>query len=212
MPKLPRNPPTIARLRELGPSVFRLSPEDGPILRIYAGGGDYPSEWNAFRYFGPVNSRFDHHPLPTQQHPDRGILYGALSLTTCLAEYFQHERTISTRNAPRLAAFDLAEEVSLLDLTGAWPTRIGGSMKINSGPRDIARAWSRQFYQAFPEIDGLYYASSMHANAPAIAFYEPAKPAFPPEPLVDRPLDTPAFLHDIKRSANEIGYDMVPTF
>jgi RES domain-containing protein len=196
----------------LGPEILVLEPNERPVARIYPGAGEHPYEWNEFRFLGPVNSRFDQHPPPRDHHDDHGILYGAFSLTTCLAEYFQDGRTIHRRAAPHYVVFDITRPLELLDLTGAWPTRAGGSMKLNSGRRDVSRAWSRRLYEAFADIDGLLYPSSMHANAPALALYERARDALPKAPVVNRPLDDPLFLGDIKRAARTIGYDIVPTF
>jgi len=47
-------------------------------------------------------------------------------------------------------------------------------MLINSGSRPRARAWSRAFYAAYPEIQGIFHASSMHGNRPSLALYERA--------------------------------------
>ena len=104
----------------------------------------------------------------------RGILYAATgddAIATCVAEVFQDTRLVDTRrNEPRLAAFPVMEDVALLlDLTGKWPTRAGASTNINSGPRPRCRRWSRVIYDAYPDLGGLYYASSMNGNEPAVA-------------------------------------------
>ncbi|WP_230467715.1 RES family NAD+ phosphorylase [Lujinxingia vulgaris] len=200
----------MEELQNIGPDIYEFF-EGESLLRIYSRGGDYPCEWDSYRRFGPVNARFDHHPEPSQVHPEHGIYYAALELSTCLAETFQDTRTISlSRRAPWLAVFAPTRALRLLDLTGSWPTRAGASMKINTGPRPITRAWSRQFYEAFPEIDGLYYPSSMYANQPCIALYERAEAAMPTEPQFIRALNQPELLGDVKRSAMAIGYRVVP--
>ncbi|MFW5968884.1 MAG: RES family NAD+ phosphorylase, partial [Persicimonas sp.] len=138
--------------------------------------------------------------------------YGAFSLTTCIAEYFQRTRTVHNRSRPRYVIFDPLRPLELLDLTDTWPTRAGGSMKLNSGRRDVARAWSRRIYEAFPNIDGLYYPSSMHGNRPAFALYERAETAFPDSPIADLALDDTSLLGDVKRAASALGYDVLPGF
>ncbi|RVU40966.1 RES domain-containing protein [Lujinxingia sediminis] len=210
MPKLPRTPPSVEALREIGPDIYAFSGGES-LLRIYSRGGDYPCEWGSFRRFGPVNARFDHHPAPAQLHREHGIYYAALELTTCLAETFQDTRIISlSRRSPWLVMFAPTRTLNLLDLTGSWPTRVGASMKINTGPRSITRAWSRHFYMAFPEVDGLYYASSMHAHRPCVALYERAMASMPVAPQFRCALHDPVLLGDVKRSAAAIGYKVIP--
>ena len=138
------------------------------------------------------------------------ILYAADEITTCLAEFFQDTRTIS-REAEEvcLAGFQLRLDVELLDLTEEWPTQAGASMAINSGPRSRSRLWSRAAYEAYPEIQGFYYASSMHANRPSIAFYERAGPALASTPIFNRPLSEPALLGDLDRAAQRLGYRLI---
>jgi hypothetical protein len=208
--KLPYNPPSVDELQALGPDIHSW-PSGEDFIRTFRQGGSHPVAWNSFRHFGPTNARFDHQESPPGTDPDRGIYYAAKSLTTCLAEAFQDTRVINlSRHAPWIAVFETTRDLELLDLTGSWPTRAGASMKINTGPRHISRAWSRQFYSAFPTIDGLYYSSSMHANEPCIALYERATGALPRAPLFCRPLSDPTLLSDIKRSARTMGYHLLP--
>ncbi len=209
MTKLPQTPPSVADLRDSDPEIRTLA-EGSLLVRIYFRGGNHPSTSNEFRRFGPVNARFDHHPEPTRLHPKHAIYYAAEQLTTCIAETFQDTRLVNVvRRRPAIVSFELARQIELLDLTGSWPTRAGASMNINSGPRAAARAWSRQFHLAFPDVDGIYYCSSMHANQPSIALYERARDALPTTPLDDRLLDDPLLLGDLKRSANELGYGLI---
>ncbi len=206
--KLPRNPTAVDNLKELGPQIRNVAP-DLLWLRIYFRGGEHPTNWNSFRSYGPTNARFDHHRKPSALHKSRAILYSASNIRTCLAEVFQDTRTIHTgRRDPWLATFDFERPLRLLDLTGSWPTRAGASMKINTGPRASARAWSRHFYDAFPTIDGIYYPSSMHANQPSIALYERATSALPGSPIDDRPLSDAMLLGDLKRAAEILNYEL----
>lgn len=170
--------------------------------------------WNTFRTFGPLQTaRFDHHLLNEHGEPrlqDRGIYYAAVEIATALAEFFQDTRTIDREfEAVTLVGFELLRAVDLLNLTGTWPTRIGASMVLNSGPRSRSRIWSRALYEVYPGVQGLYYPSSMHANRPAIAFYERAAPALPLVPKVHRPLSDPALLADLDRTAQRLGYLLV---
>lgn len=113
-------------------------------------------------------------------------------------------------NRPHIAAFVFARDLRLLDVAGPWITRAGASMAINSGHRKVARAWSREIYDAFSEIDGIRYASSMDSNAPAYAFYERAKPHIrSSSPAFDVPLAAVQLLPDLKRAAERLGYGLV---
>ncbi|MGH2779834.1 MAG: RES family NAD+ phosphorylase [Thermoleophilaceae bacterium] len=173
------------------------------VARVYARGGRYPSRWNDFRYAGPIGSaRFDHH-VPGEQ---RGVLYGAASMATCVAEVFQGTRVIDRVADDRcLTAFRTTRAVRLLDLTGDWPTRAGASQAIASGPRNRAQAWARAIYEAYPALEGLWYPSSMHGGHPAVVLSERAADALPADPELDVPLTHPGSLPDLTRAANALG-------
>jgi len=119
-------------------------------------------------------------------------MYIADSLLTCLAEVFQAKRRIDVVTAqPMLATFALARDVPLLDLVGLWPTRAGASTAIHSGPRPRAQAWACAIYDAFPEIEGVLYCSSMNANQPTIGLFERALSALPLLPTSNDALSNP---------------------
>ena len=210
MAKLP-NPP--ANLSRVPPEIIRLR-AGTELWRLYKRGGRHPVMWNTFRTFGPLQSaRFDHH-LPDERGEPQlqgcGIYYAAAEITTCLAELFQDTRTINRESeAVTLVGFELRQDMDLLNLTGTWPTQAGASMVLSSGPRSRSRLWSRAIYEAYPGVQGLYYPSSMHANRPAVAFYERAVSGFALEPFVHRPLSDPAFLADLDRAARRLGYRLV---
>ena len=210
MAKLPEPPPK-ATLESISPAVATLQ-AGAKLWRIYFRDGTYPTTWDRMRYYGPVSSaRFDHLDPPGVQ--ERGILYAAAgddAIATCLAEVFQDTRLVDTRrNEPRLAAFALAEDVSLLDLGGKWPSVAGASANINSGPRPRCRRWSRTICDAYPKLMGLYYASSMNGNEPAVALYERASNALPRLPLFNRPLSDATLLVPLENKAAELGYDLI---
>lgn len=204
MPKFPE-PPSAAALAGSSPE-FRIVPSGTLIWRLYFRGGRHPTLWDAFRSYGPTRGRFDHH-LPPASLQERSIFYGAEQGATCLAEVYQESRIIdrASRN-PWLVALRTARDLKLLDLTGLWPTRAGASMTLTSGPRPRAQRWSRALYDAFPEIDGLYYPSSMAANRPALALYERALSAMPSAPAFHRPLSDPALLTLLRNVARDLGY------
>ena len=181
-------------------------------MRIYRRAGRYPALWNEFRYFGPAGARFDHHVagptgLPVEQA--RGIIYFALDGLTALAEVFQEARLVDRKNGqPWLAIAELANDLSLLNLTDVFCVRAGGSMKLISGPKAHARNWSRGFYECYPDIHGLYYLSSL-TNRPAVALYERALAANPfvMPPIYHRALDDALLIEPLRNACHEIGYD-----
>lgn len=209
MAKLPEAPPPAELVARTGPAVKSL-PAGSLIWRVYFRGGPHPASWNQFRSYGPVPSgRFDHHD-PPPHHQERAILYAAIHGPTCLAEVFQESRVIDRHhNDPWLAAFATERALDLLDLSGTWPTRAGASMAINSGPRPRAQRWSRAIYDAYPEIDGIYYPSSMSGNQPAVALFERALGAIPKQPRLNRALAEPPLLIPITNAAAQFGYRVV---
>jgi len=196
-------PPPADDLRRISPERHTLR-TGSLVARVYARSGRHPSRWNDFRDAGPIASaRFDHH-LPGEK---RGVLYGAASLTTCVAEVFQSTRVIDRVADDRcLTAFRTTRAVRLLDLTADWPTRAGASQAIASGPRPRAQAWARVIYDAYPTIEGLWYPSSMHGGHPAVVLFERAADALPPDAELDVPLTHPGLLPDLTRAANTLGY------
>lgn len=82
-------------------------------------------------------------------------------------------------------------------------------MALNTGPRGRAQRWSRAIYDAYPDIHGLWYASSMYANQPAVALYQRAEVALTPAPFVHRPLSDPALRNALQRIATAVGYELI---
>ena len=201
-------PPSQPALQALGPALLTL-PSGTLIWRMYCRGGAHPTTWNQFRYYGPTDARFDHHEPPSCVQV-RGILYGAKSGPTCLAEVYQATRTIDRNDRdPWLVGFRITNDVTLLDLTGTWVTRVGASTAIHSGSRVRARRWSMAFYAAFPDVEGIAYCSSMDANRQAFALYERAQPSIPSAPEFHRSLADPAILRYVDKAALGFGYTVV---
>ena len=112
-------------------------------------------------------------------------------------------------DTPALVAFRITRDLQLLDLTGAWPTRAGASMAINSGSRALARHWSRAIYSAYTQIEGLRYASSMNANQPAFALYERTRSSLPAVAAIDLPLTTPGLAAMLAAAAIRFSYALL---
>lgn len=209
-------PPSPERLQDIrdNDDVVAVAPMTG-LARIYQAGGRYPSTWNAFRTVGPVAAgRFDTHP-PTDDGvpvaaPGCGVLYAAVELRTCVAESFQVSRVVDRRaGRPWLVVFRSARVLRLLDLSGTWPTRAGASQAISSGPRERSRAWARAISEAYDDIDGVWYRSSMDGGRPAICLWERARDAMPASPWAHLPLDAPGLMVPLGRACRSIGYQLL---
>ena len=212
MGKLPW-PPDADRLRAVrrDDDVVAFAPISA-LARVYRAGGQHAARWDGFRTVGPVaTARFDPHP-PTgdgrpREVPGCGVLYAALTLRTALAEAFQAARVVDRHtDRPWLAVFRPSRTLRLLDLTGTWPTRAGASQAISSGPRDRARAWARVIVEAYDDIDGLWYRSSMDGGRPAVCLWERARDAMPAQPWAHLPLDAPALALPVARACRDLGY------
>jgi len=213
VPKFP-DPPEVEVVRGIEPAIKTLA-KGTRLARVYFTGGDHPTRWNEFRHYGPTNARFDHHLSDARGLPfvqERSIFYCAAMADTCLAEVFQQTRRVNrARNAPWLAIFVLQRDIELLDLTGAYPTRVGASMAINVGNRPRAREWAKRFYAAYQQLQGIHYASSMHGNEPAIALNDRAEESgcLPDHPDLNRALADDSLLDVLKHSAQRLGYGVL---
>ena len=87
--------------------------------------------------------------------------------------------------------------------------RAGASQAISSGPRDRARAWAREIFTAYPDVDGLWYRSSMDAGAPAVCLWERSANALPAQPWVHLPLSSAALALPVARACRQLGYRFV---
>jgi hypothetical protein len=210
MAKFP-NSVGVEALSQLAPALITL-PAGATLARVYYSRVSYAQAWNQFRYYGPLNSRWDHHAPDAAgrpKHQERGIYYAARDAKTCLAEVFQATRRIDrVYQAPWLVVFETVAPVVLLDLTGDFATRMGASMAIHSGSRGRARGWARDLYEAFPQTQGILYAASMHGGRPAVALNERALkgPLFPAHPLFHRALSDDTLLDPLKHAARDLGY------
>jgi len=213
--KFPWPPPAseLAAIRE-PEDVVALAPMTA-LARVHRIGGEHPAQWRQFRTIGPISSaRFDPHPPTADGRPVRapgfGVLYAGLSLRTAIAEAFQATRVVDRRTAaPWLAVFRPTRTLRLLDLAGTWSTRAGASQAISSGPRDRARAWAREIFAAYDDIDGLWYRSSMDSGAPAVCLWERAADSVPAQPWVHLPLDASALALPVARDCRRLGYRFV---
>jgi hypothetical protein len=214
MARLPQ-PPTPAALK----SLLRIDEDVVAVhsatrlVRIFAAGGAHRQRWNSFRYAGPLpHARFDPHPLGPDTSPattrNHGALYFGLSARTSVAEVFQAASIVdrSTRR-PHLVVLRPRRTLRLLDLAGLWPTRAGASQEISSGPKDVTQAWARAIRAAHPDLDGVWYRSSMDSGEPAICLWDPpAADTIPDAPEVLLPLDYPGLDLPLARICDDLNY------
>lgn len=214
MSRLPL-PPTASVLRarlRMHEDVVAL-PTSTRLVRVFVAAGAHQQRWNTFRHTGPLpHARFDPQPPPANggvvTTPDHGVLYFGLSVRTSIAEVFQASSIVdrSTRR-PHLAVFAPTRPLRLLDLCGLWPTRAGASQEISSGPKDITQAWARTIRDAFPDLDGLWYRSSMDSGDPAVCLWDPpAGDSLPLTPEVLVPLDYPGLDLPLARICDSLNY------
>ena len=207
MAKIPA-PPPLARLWEIGADE-KVIPAGVTFFRVYFRGSPHRVTWRTFRSYGPTDARFDHHLRPPREQV-RGILYLALHPRTALAEVFQRRRTINTRRLdPWLVGLETAEELRLLDLTGLWSTRAGASMALSTGSHARTRPWSRAAYEAYPDLHGLWYGSSMDSMLGCAALFERAAHAMPEAPAFHRALADPSVRALLEQWADELHYRLI---
>jgi hypothetical protein len=201
--------PSSERLAQLGPRITTL-PAGTELWRVYLFGGSHPGHWNDFRPYGPVlSSRFDHH-VPPPRPQDRGIMYAATEIATCLAEVFYGKRVIDRwRCSPWLVGFDLERDLELHDLSSDWLDAVGVDGGLNTGAHSRAQKWSQAIHESFPEVQGLWYPSLRHPTRPAIALYERAQPCLPPAPFFHRALSDPVLLIPLRMAAARLGLGLV---
>lgn len=186
-----------------------LLPAGRLLWRVYFRGGNHPTTWDAFRYYGPTTSRFDHHLAPARRQ-ERGVMYVAENGITCLAEVFQDARTINrTRGQPWLVGFRTRSTIACLDMRGNWPTQAGGSQAICTGDRRRARRWSQAIYDTYPNIAGVIYPSKMHGGNISLACYERAATALPDIPEFDRALTDDEVSNMLKSAAKALNYRLL---
>ena len=213
MPKLPHHPPSPAAIHAADPEIVGFPPEKY-AWRIYPRGGKYPVTWGEFRQFGPLSSaRFAPHLPASDGAPcvqERGAMYVGDDFPTAIAEVFQGDRRVNPRrNRPAVAAFPFIRPLRLLNLWGDFAIRVGGSSKFATGPKSITRAWSRAFYDALPDIDGIRYESSMRPGSAACVLYERAFSALPPAPRLNRELADLDLHIPLVNACHLIGYGLL---
>jgi hypothetical protein len=208
------DPPSTDELRTIGirDDEMRRIDTSQTLWRVHRTEGAHVLAWNAFRHFGPV-LRFDPHPPPPSEHPDRAVWYGASTPGVALAEAFQIDRTIDRRNGrPYLTGLSFTRALSVLDLAvdsaGAWVTRAGGTFAISTAPHAVTQQWARAVVEAFPQLNGVRY-NSRFAGAACVALFAPARSAMPAQPLVSLPLTHPDLGARLAAAARRIRYQII---
>jgi hypothetical protein len=189
------------------------------VVRIYNAAGPFPTTWQQLRTYGPLRRmRFDHHPLPEANHPNRSLMYAAVNqpaacdpLPTVILETFGDARVIDRRtSSPHLSIWEPTRPLSLLDLTDSdWVARAGANAALTSGSRAVARGWSRAIWNAYPTIDGLIWASSVRPRGRSIVLYERAVGAIPDVASVDLPLSSSLLAPALRRIAVDLNFTLL---
>lgn len=208
------DPPSTNQLRKIRirDDELRRIDTSETWWRVHRTEGVHVLPWNAFRHFGPV-LRFDPHPPPRTEHPDRAVWYGASNPGVALAEAFQVDRTIDRRRGrPYLTGLSFTRVLAVLDLAvdspGAWATRAGGTFAISTAPHAITQRWARAIVEAFPDLDGVRY-NSRFAGKACVALFAPARSAMPVQPIVSLPLTHPDLGGRLAAAARRIGYQVI---
>lgn len=98
-----------------------------------------------------------------------------------------------------------ASDLVLLDIADVtWANAVGAPADLYRGPRFRAQKWSREIYEAYPDIHGIYYPSAMHSGGWNIALYERAIDALPAVPEEDTALVD--MLDDLQEVARKLGW------
>ena len=201
-------PPPLARLAEIGADE-KVIPAGMTFFRVYFRGSPHRVTWRTFRTYGPTDARFDHHLRPPREQ-ERGILYLAVHPRTALAEVFQRRRTINTRRHGPVAGRPG-------DSGRTEASRPDGSLANASGRVDGALdrspcadpPWSRAAYEAYPDLQGLWYGSSMDSMLGCAALFERAAHAMPAAPAFHRALADPSVRALLEQWADELHYRLI---
>jgi hypothetical protein len=186
------------------------------LVRVFAAAGAHRRRWNSFRYTGPLPfAEFDPQPPGSEggpaHAPEHGVLYFGLTIRTSIAELFRSTSVVdrATRR-PHLVIVRPQRTIRLLDLAGLWPTRVGASQEIWIGNRQRTQAWARAIRAAYPDLDGLWYRSSMDAGEPVVCLWDPpGTSCLPSTPDLLLPLDYPGLDLPLVRICDELNYTLI---
>jgi hypothetical protein len=210
----PPDPAVLAGLLRPDEDIVAIDPAT-PLVRVFTVAGRHQQQWDTFRHTGPLpHARFDpHQPGPRGRPTDsaEGVLYFGLTARTSVAEVFQDTSIVDrVTRRPFIVVFRPTRALRLLDLAGLWPTRAGASQEISSGPRERTQEWARAIRAAHPDLDGLWYRSSMDSGHPAVCLWDPPSgDAIPNSPDALVPLDHPGLDIPLARICQELNYTLL---
>ena len=133
--------------------------------------------------YGKTRSRFSD-PRRRNAETRFGVLYLGSSLKVCFLEallrderdglvgdYLMDERELDAR---RFAQIQVREDLTLLDLTGDAPVRMGVPSDVaRSSKQALARRWSLAIYDHPAQVDGIFYPSRLNGEV-NLAVYDRA--------------------------------------
>jgi hypothetical protein len=210
----PPDPAVLTGLVRPDEDIVAIDPTT-PLVRVFTAAGRHPQRWDTFRRTGPLpHARFDpHQPGPRGRPTDSpdGVLYFGLTAQTSVAEVFQDTSIVDrVTRRPFIVVFRPTRALRLLDLAGLWPTRAGASQEISSGSRERTQEWARAIRIAYPDLDGLWYRSSMDSGDPAVCLWDPpAGNALPDSPDALVPLDHPGLDVPLARICEALNYTLL---
>ena len=161
--------------QRLSAPLFEQLPTNMQLLRIFDP-TRHQTQALTFRQYGSIH-RFDHQRGAVPRNDsERGIYYAALTLSGCIVETFGDTGVIEIKEQ-QLALMELNRPLTVLDLRGPGAMRAGSVAALaKTADRTLSQAWSRYFYEVYPQIDGIFYYNA-HNDEPAVALYQRAADA-----------------------------------
>lgn len=132
-------------------------------------------------------------------------------LDVAILETFGETRVIPrSAYSHRLVLWTPTRDLRLLDVSsGTWLARAHGNAALTSGPRGVARHWSRAIWRDFPDLDGIAWASPLLPSGTSIVLFERAGTALPHRPDAHLDLGHPALLPALSRIATTYGMTLL---
>jgi hypothetical protein len=88
-------------------------------------------------------------------------------------------------------------------------TALPPSSRARLWPRFCPDRWARAIYAAYPDAEGLWYDSSMHANTGCVALLERAEDALPPRPQIHRALADMTLRALVRNAAAGLNFRLI---
>ncbi len=223
-------------LPELQPGDTTTITAGAKLYRIYNRLGAHLTRPDQLRIWGPIpTARFDHHEPPAGMHADPDSVTAATGyysidpptpsaprpghllaldspIVTAVAEAFQGNRIIACSDRKGLAIIRTMDDIEVLDLSSGWATRAGAGNHLSTGPHPTTKRWARAIHDAYPDLAGMTWVSSVHPPGRALVLNERAadgKGVVASRLHFDRPLSDGMSSALMAAAASVIGYAIV---